>query len=109
MSSSMSDSSILGLANTANPVLRSASTQGRTKSVLPDATLVNTVASGSVSTPAWEINQRPSASNLGRDAELGRPPRIEPRLMSILGASQTSSDTGTVGAGAGFMVTDPAL
>src|SRR5947209_11598513 len=108
MSSSMSDSSIFGLAKTANPVLRSASTQGLTKSVLPGATLVNTVASGSVSVPARAINHRPRASNRGRDAELGRPPKMEPRLMSILGASQTSRVIGMVEADTGFMGTDPA-
>ena len=63
------------------------------------------VASGSVSDPARAISQRPRASNRGRDAELGRPPRIEPRLMSMLGASQTSSVIGMADAGAGFMVT----
>ena len=40
-------SSTFGLANTANPTLRRASTQGRTTSALPGAMLVNTVASGS--------------------------------------------------------------
>ena len=43
-------------------------------------------------------SQRPSASNRGRCAAVGLPPRIEPRPMSRLGASHTSS-TRAVGLG----------
>ncbi len=91
-------SSIFGLANTANPTLRSASTQGRTTSALPGAILVKTVASGSTTTPGRSAltsavrasSQRPSASKRGRSVAVGRRPRIEPRPMSRLGASHTS-------------------
>ena len=67
MSSSTSESSeVFGFANTANPTLRSASTQGRTVSTLPGATLVNTHASASASGPARSSSQRPTASKRGR-------------------------------------------
>ena len=92
MSSSTSLSSVtFGLANTANPTLRNASTHGRTTSVLPGTTLVNTHASAVAAGPATSSSQRPIASNRGRNAEVGRAPSSEPRLMSMLGASQTSS------------------
>src|ERR1700726_3562023 len=92
-------SSIFGLAKTANPTLRNASTQGRTTSALPGAMLVKTVASGSMTTPGRAglasavraSSQRPRASNRGRSMAVGRRPRMEPRPMSRLGASQTSS------------------
>ncbi len=99
LSTSLS-SSIFGLAKTAKPTLRSASTQGRTTSALPGAMLVNTVASGSSddrpadpadSSAVRASSQRPSASKRGRCAAVGRPPRIEPSPMSRLGASHTSS------------------
>ena len=67
MSSSTSESSLVfGLAKTAKPTLRRASTQGRTISMLPGATLVNTHASASASGPARSSSQRPTASNRGR-------------------------------------------
>ena len=111
LSTSLS-SSILGLANTAKPTLRSASTHGRTTSALPDAMLVKTVASGSSVTcgsssaraadrsAVWASSQRPSASNRGRCAAVGLPPRMEPRPMSRLGASQTRSTRSGAGTGA---------
>ena len=92
MSSSTSESSVdLGFAKTANPTLRSASTHGRTISVEPGTTLVNTVASATPSGPASPSSQRPTASKRGRNAEVGRAPSSDPRLMSMFGASQTSS------------------
>ena len=96
MSSSISESSdVLGLANTAKPTLRSASTHGRTTSVLPGTTLVNTQASATACSPARSSSQRPTASKRGRNAEVGRAPSSEPRLMSMLGASHTSSTRGS--------------
>ena len=99
MSASTSESSVdLGLAKTAKPTLRSASTHGRTFSEEPWAMLVNTVASASScsSSPrersaVCASSQRPSASKRGRKAAVGRPPRIEPSPMSRFGASHTSS------------------
>ena len=92
MSSSTSLSSVtFGLANTAKPTLRSASTHGRTTSVLPGTTLVKTQASATASGPATSSSQRPTASKRGRNADVGRAPSSEPRLMSMFGASQTSS------------------
>ena len=98
LSTSLS-SSTFGLAKTAKPTLRSASTQGRTTSALPAAILVNTVASGSSVIPGYNSDRsavrfsshRPRASNRGRWAAVGLPPRMEPRPMSRLGASHTSS------------------
>jgi hypothetical protein len=87
-----------GFANTAKPTLRSASTHGRTTSVLPGATLVNTVASATASGPASSSSQRPTASNRGRNAAVGRAPSSEPRLMSMFGASHTRSTRGVGGA-----------
>ena len=80
------------------PTLRNASTQGRTTSALPGAMLVKTVASGWITTPGRlaltsavrASSQRPSASNRGRSMAVGRRPKMEPRPMSRLGASQTS-------------------
>ena len=95
MSSSISESSVvLGLAKTAKPTLRSASTHGLITSVLPGTTLVNTQASATASGPASSSSQRPTASKRGRNADVGRAPSSEPRLMSMLGASQTSSTRG---------------
>ena len=104
MSGSTSESSpIFGLANTAKPTLRSASTHGRTMSAEPGAMLVNTVASGSMCVPTSSArsivrstSQRPTASKRGRCAAVGREPRIAPRPMSMFGASQTSSRVGVV-------------
>src|SRR6185312_14808391 len=106
MSTSTSlSSSIFGFAKTANPTLRSASTQGRTTSALPGAILVKTVASGSMETSSRPADrsavrassQRPRASNRGRCAAVGRPPRMEPRPMSRFGASQTSRTRDVLG------------
>ena len=92
MSGSTSESSVsLGLAKTPKPTLRMASTQLRMASALPGVTLVKTPASGSAPT-AWacSTSQRPMTSKRGRCAASGRWPRMDPRPMSILGASHTS-------------------
>ncbi|SKZ16581.1 Uncharacterised protein [Mycobacteroides abscessus subsp. abscessus] len=67
MWSSMSESTSLssesfGLANTAYPTLRNASTHGRTTSALPGTMLVKTVASGSIWTAVSDVVEMSSTS-----------------------------------------------
>ncbi len=86
MSASTSlSSSTFGLANTAKPTLRKASTQGRTTSALPGAMLVKTVASGSrvavsvaESSAVRESSHRPRASNRGGRRPWGVRPGSRP-------------------------------
>lgn len=91
-------SSILGLANTAKPTLRSASTQGRTTSALPGRDIREhrrfgfEVRRGGTAQLGGAAEQPTAeASNRGRYAAVGRPPRIAPSPMSRFGASHTSS------------------
>src|SRR4051794_41664786 len=66
-----------------------ASIQPRIDTAPPGGTFAKTVPSTSRS-PAAASNQRATASNLGLDWGVGRPPMTFESVMSTFGASQTS-------------------
>ena len=80
-------SSIFGLAKTAKPTLRSASTHGRTTSALPGAMLVKTVASGSTDDAGLRradlrgAGQQPAAQRVEARAFQGRRPAAQDRAQ----------------------------